>query len=38
MFDNRLMVKSVEFVKYDASEVAALMNRAGEFVSQEGEL
>ena len=30
MFDNRMMVRSVEFMKYDASEVAALMNRAGE--------
>ncbi len=37
MFDNRLMVKSVEFMKYDASDVAALMNRAGES-AQEDEL
>lgn len=38
MFDDHLMAKSVEFLKYDSSEVASLMNRAGATEKQEGVL
>ncbi|MDO5846137.1 MAG: hypothetical protein Q4Q04_04340 [Methanocorpusculum sp.] len=38
MFDNRLLVKSVEFMKFDPEEVARLMNVSGEAAPKEDAL